>query len=63
VAIVGFSNNVITALCDPPLTTVEQPAFAMGRTSAQILIDTIEGKMVKPKTIVLASTLIRRGST
>jgi len=63
VAIIGFSNNKITSLIDPQLTTVDQPSFEMGKKSAEILIDIIENKMVKPKTWVLDTTLLVRGST
>lgn len=63
VAIMGYSNNKITALVDPPLTTVDQPAFEMGRKSAELLIDTIEHRTVEPKTLVLDARLIVRGST
>src|SRR3990172_2285758 len=42
VAIMGFSNNRITSLVDPQLTTVDQPSFEMGRRSAEMLIKMIE---------------------
>jgi DNA-binding LacI/PurR family transcriptional regulator len=63
VAIIGFSNNSITSMVDPQLTTVDQPSFEMGRTSAQILIDLIENRVVEPKIFVLETKLIIRGST
>jgi DNA-binding LacI/PurR family transcriptional regulator len=63
VAIMGFSNNKITSLVDPQLTTVDQPSFEMGKKSAQILIDSIEGRMLEPTTVVLDAKLIVRGST
>jgi DNA-binding LacI/PurR family transcriptional regulator len=63
IAIMGFSNNKITALVDPPLTTVNQPSFEMGRKSAEILIDTIEGGTTEPRTLTLETELIVRGST
>ena len=63
IAIVGFSNNQITRLLDPPMTTVDQPSFEMGRKSAEILIKTIEDKTFEPRTLVLDATLIVRGST
>jgi DNA-binding LacI/PurR family transcriptional regulator len=59
----GFSNNKNTTLIDPPLTTVDQPSFEMGKKSAEILINIIENKMVKPRTLVLDTTLLVRGST
>lgn len=63
VAIVGFSNNKITNLVNPPLTTIDQPSFEMGKKSAEILINIIEHKIIEPKTFVLKTNLIVRGST
>jgi len=63
IAIVGFSNNKITTLVDPQITTVDQPSFEMGRKAAEILISTIEDKTVEPKTLVLDAKLIVRAST
>ncbi|MEG8947310.1 LacI family DNA-binding transcriptional regulator [Rosettibacter firmus] len=64
VAIVGFSNNKITSLVDPPLTTVNQPSFEMGKKAAEILINLIENKnVVDTKEIVLNADLIIRRST
>jgi LacI family transcriptional regulator len=65
VGIVGFSNNKITSLVDPQITTVDQPSFEMGKKAAELLIEMIESpsKMKTPKTIVLNTKLIVRGST
>jgi LacI family transcriptional regulator len=63
VAIIGFSNEKITRLVDPPLTTVDQPAMDMGKKAAEILIEAIEEKMVEPQTVVIPTKLIVRGST
>jgi len=63
IAIMGFSNNKITSLVDPQLTTIDQPSFEMGKKSAEILISIIEGKTTEPKTLVLGTQLIKREST
>jgi len=63
IAIMGFSNNKITSLVDPPITTVEQPSFEMGRRAAEILVHTIEDKLMKPETMILETKLIVRRST
>jgi len=63
IAIMGFSNNKITNLMDPPITTVDQPSFEMGRNAAKILIQIIEDGMTKPCHLVLGTKLIIRGST
>lgn len=64
IAIVGFSNNKITSLVDPPITTVNQPSFEMGKKAAEILINLIENKnLLDTKEIILDTELIIRGST
>jgi LacI family transcriptional regulator len=64
VGIVGFSNNPITEMISPQLTTVEQPAFEMGRRAAEILISEIESKnkIGSPSDIKLETKLIVRES-
>ena len=65
IGIVGFSNNKITSLVEPPITTVDQPSFEMGKKATEILIGLIEGekKNTRAKTITLDAKLIIRGST
>jgi LacI family transcriptional regulator len=65
IGIVGFSNNKITNLINPRLTTVDQPSFEMGKRSAEILIDMIkdESKLKNPFTEILEAKLIIREST
>lgn len=62
IAIIGFSNNKITGLIDPPLTTVDQPSFEMGRKAAEMLINVLEDKTSVAKALVLPTKLIVRGS-
>jgi DNA-binding LacI/PurR family transcriptional regulator len=63
IAAVGFSNNVITTIVDPPLTTVDQFPFEMGRKAAELLIQTIENNLMKPRTIIMDTKLVVREST
>lgn len=42
IAIVGFSDDIRAELMPCPLTTVEQPAFALGKKAAEKLIRSIE---------------------
>lgn len=65
IAIVGFSNNKITSLIEPSITTVDQPSYEMGKKAAEILIEKIQNKEIKKhkKTIVLETKLIIRDST
>jgi LacI family transcriptional regulator len=62
ISVVGFDNLDATELFHPPLTTVDQPAFRMGKSAAELLIQRITGNTEPPKEIVLETELIRRGS-
>ncbi len=37
-SVVGFDNIPESALCDPPLTTIQQPIRAMGHHAIEMLI-------------------------
>jgi DNA-binding LacI/PurR family transcriptional regulator len=65
IALAGFSNTYMTSLLDPPLTTVEQPSYEIGKTAAQLLMEQINSTddHFVPKFIVLKTHLIVRGST
>jgi len=65
IGIVGFSNNKITTLVEPQITTVNQPSFEMGKKSAEILIEMIKHpeKINEPRTIIVETNLIVRNST
>jgi len=64
VALVGFTNNPISAIIDPPMTTVNQPAFDMGKAAAGLLLACFETGVEKhiPRTEVLKTKLIVRKS-
>lgn len=64
IALIGFSNNKITNLVDPKLSTVNQPSFEMGKRAAELLIKQIENKNIKEiSTVVMNTELIIRNST
>jgi DNA-binding LacI/PurR family transcriptional regulator len=64
VALIGFSNNPITEYVTPSITTVEQPAFEMGKLAASILISLIKNEKINinSKIFKLNATLILRES-
>jgi len=67
IAVIGFSNNPISAIVDPPLTTIDQPAFELGKIAAKILLNHIlakdEKRLFKPVREVLETKLVIRKST
>ena len=42
IALVGFDDNILSAHMRPPLTTIRQPFFEMGRTAVEILLTAID---------------------
>ncbi|RKY82163.1 LacI family transcriptional regulator [candidate division KSB1 bacterium] len=64
IGVVGFSDNAIVSLIDPPLTTVSQPAYEMGVTAAKMLLDEINNpeKDRRHKIKTLRTKLIIRDS-
>lgn len=64
-AVAGFSNFVAPELFNPPLTTVRQNAFEMGKLATELLIQQVESK--RPVTVferkILPTELIVRSST
>lgn len=48
IAITGFDNLTFCHTMDPPLTTVSQEAYRMGRIAVEKALKMIEGKQVRP---------------
>ena len=65
VKVISFSNLDTALILDPPLTTIKQPAFEMGKAAATILFKAIEKKnfQLKSEKIVIASQLVEKEST
>jgi DNA-binding LacI/PurR family transcriptional regulator len=64
IAVVGFSNNTISSLIEPQMTTVNQPSFEIGKKAAEMLIGQIENKKERTaETVVIKANLIIRNST
>lgn len=65
IALVGFSDNPMAAVLEPPLTTVAQPRFEIGKRAAEMLIDQIENSQenLVPVEVVLKTKLIIRQSS
>lgn len=63
IALVDCSNNPITRLIKPSLTTVIQPAYKVGKRVAKLLIEQIKsGKNFIPGKEISKAKLIIRGS-
>ena len=62
---ISFSNLDTASFLNPPLTTVTQPAYAIGQTAAAVLVKALEKKnfILTNETIIIPSELIKRKST
>jgi LacI family transcriptional regulator len=62
VAVVGFDDLPAAAMTHPPLTTVRQPLYEMGRTAAAMVMSAIRGEPI-PHRAELPTSLVVRGSS
>ncbi|GAA4413010.1 LacI family DNA-binding transcriptional regulator [Nibrella viscosa] len=65
IAVVGFSDDPISALVEPGLTTVAQPVTEIGEQAARLLLSQLQNDddRFEPETVVLPTYLIIRGSS
>ena len=67
ISVVGFSNDPISELMDPPLTTVDLPGKEIGEMAAQFLINDIEklniNELFVPQEKMFKTKLVIREST
>lgn len=65
VKIACFTNQITAPVLNPPLTTITQPAYEIGRKAAELLFRYLAGKPIQleDESWVLPSTLVVRSST
>jgi LacI family transcriptional regulator len=65
VKVIVIANLQTAAFLDPPLTTISQPAYQMGKEAASVLVNALERNLPElgNERIVLPSVLIERRST
>jgi LacI family transcriptional regulator len=63
IGVVGFTNDPISALVTPSLTTIAEPAVEIGRKSCELLLRHIVKKNFIPEEVILPGKLIIREST
>ena len=61
-SVIGFDNVPESALCEPPLTTIEQPIQQMGFEAVELLIGLIEQRPDLETQRMLPTRLVTRGS-
>lgn len=63
IAVLGFDNMPFSEITYPPLTSIAQPMFEMGKDGAQLMLDSIKSNSHGHKAIKLNGELVLRQST
>lgn len=64
IAVAGFTNGRISDLTDPPLTSVEQQGYEMGKEAVRLLLERIKkGANYPSTTTVIETKLVIKAST
>ena len=61
--IIGFDNDTMAQVSDPPLSSVGNTPPKLGKTAADILLERLNGRTDLPRSIMIPSCLIVREST
>lgn len=62
VSVVGFDDSAWALRCHPPLTTVHQPAAAVGRRAAEVMLAQLRGEAVELDGALVPTSIVRRSS-
>ena len=62
ISLIGYDDIFLSAYLNPPLTTVNQPKYMMGKLAADLLFRLINGEKVKNNQISLKPELVIRSS-
>ena len=61
-SIIGFDDIKFSEFCDPPLTTVSQPRYEIGRQSMTLLLNMLKGQDIGTSSRLLEAKLVVRAS-
>ena len=61
--VIGFTNDPMSTIISPTLTTIAEPAFEIGKISCELLLKHIKKSNFHPEEIILPCPLIVREST
>ena len=62
VAVVGFDDIPAAAITHPPLTTIRQPLYEMGRTAATMVMAAVRGEPIARRVELPTSLVVRASS-
>jgi LacI family transcriptional regulator len=62
-AVVGYGDNILTSVIDPPLTVLSEPVEELGKSSLEFLLKLINDNLDSQQIKVLTPELIIRESS
>jgi DNA-binding LacI/PurR family transcriptional regulator len=62
ISVIGFDDSFLCEILDPPLSSIKQSAYEIGKTSAEILYAKISGLPLAKTSVEIQPELIRRKS-
>ncbi len=62
ISVIGFDNITVSQYSNPPLTTIKQPIFQMGKAAAQLLLSKINNKDMITEGRIFPVEIIERES-
>jgi LacI family transcriptional regulator len=62
ISLITFHDADWTSVTTPPITVVDQPVYALGKSVAELLIRRLKGEIRAPERLVLPTGIIERGS-
>ncbi|MER8753620.1 LacI family transcriptional regulator [Mesorhizobium sp. M1050] len=62
ISLITFHNADWTSVTTPPITVIDQPVYALGKSVADLLIRRLKGETRSPERLILPTTIIERGS-
>ncbi|MGA1804719.1 LacI family DNA-binding transcriptional regulator [Rhizobium sp. HT1-10] len=62
ISLITFHDADWTSVTSPPITAVDQPVYSLGKSVADLLIRRLKGDIAAVERIVIAASLIERGS-
>lgn len=63
IGVAGYTDEPVSCIIDPPLTTIRQPILEIGRKAMELIIEQIKYSNFSHKTIVVPVELKERAST
>ncbi len=62
ISLITFHDADWTSVTSPPITVIDQPVYGLGKSVAELLIRRLKGDIRQPERVILATSIIERGS-